>query len=115
MSKGKKRKMKYFPNNWKAYKDAPVEAFVPCDFEEFAEWKLNGWELPESVACIIREERKDGSVREHVYQRVSFARQKLGKIIIEGGQAVVVDHESTYIVYGTHPKEDQDEEPSEVE
>ena len=51
-----------FPNNWKKFKDAPPEMFFCPTWEEFSTWKLEGWEIPESVYCIIRAEI-DGKVR----------------------------------------------------
>ena len=48
-------KKKYYPNNWRAYKEAPDDAFLPHTFDELMDWKVAGWELPSSVCCIIRE------------------------------------------------------------
>ena len=49
-------KKKYFPNNWKAYSQSPDSFFIPLTYDEFERWKINGWMLPSSVDCIIREE-----------------------------------------------------------
>lgn len=97
---GKKRKPKYFPNNWKAIKDAPDEVFDTCSWDDFNEWKIHNWQLPESVVCIIREECIDGLVREHVYQRKDAALRKLQSICMSGGIATVADQESIDIVFG---------------
>ena len=48
---GKKR---YYPNNWQEYKDSDDDMFDTHTFEELMTWKVGGWELPSSVACIIR-------------------------------------------------------------
>ena len=45
--------IKEFPNNWKAYKDAPDDMFEPHTFEEVMDWKVAGWELPSSGNCLI--------------------------------------------------------------
>ena len=47
-------KKPYLPNNWKKYKDAPEEAFKSLSWEEFHDWRVCSWELPESVCCVIR-------------------------------------------------------------
>ena len=61
-------KKKYFPNNWKAYSQSPDSFFIPITYDEFTKWKVNGWMLPSSVDCIIREEDiQTGSISEKVY------------------------------------------------
>ncbi len=61
-------KKKYFPNNWKAYSQSPDSFFIPLTYDEFERWKINGWMLPSSVDCIIREEDiKTGTISEKVY------------------------------------------------
>ena len=62
------KKKPYYPNNLKALKDAPVEAFESIEYDEFMDWKISGWEIPSSVACVIREENYvTGKITEHVY------------------------------------------------
>ena len=43
----KKKKKKYFHNNWEAIRDAPDEAFAspagPLLFKDFMDWKMEGW------------------------------------------------------------------------
>jgi len=81
----KQRKPKYYPNNWKQYKDQPEEFFCgmdgePISFDKFMEWKINGWLLPSSVSCIIREECSEtGKISERVYSNESAARRRLEK------------------------------------
>ncbi len=72
------KKKKYFPNNWKAYSQSPAEFFIPIEYDEFVSWKINGWLLPSSVSCIIREEDVEtGRVKERVYSREANARRFL--------------------------------------
>jgi len=73
-----KKKSKYFPNNWKAYKESPDEFFIPLSYETFYNWKVMGWALPSSVACVIREE-KDGKISEKIYSQSQSARNYLEK------------------------------------
>ena len=80
------KKKPYFPNNWEAFRNAPDDAFKDptgdLTFEEFMDWKIGGYELPSSVACIIREEDVNtGRIKEHVYQREYAAKKKATQIM----------------------------------
>ena len=94
-------KKKYFPNNWKAYKDSPDAFFLPLEYDEFMDWKINGWEIPSSVACIIREQDiKTGKVTEHVYSRLSNANKRANKIMKEGkSEFLVCTHDDIGHIY----------------
>ena len=102
-------KKKYYPNNWQAYKEADPSWFLPLDFNEFMEWKMAGWELPSSVACIIRESNiKTGKVTEHVYSRMDYANKRARKIMKEGkSEFIVCTHDDLgHIFPNTLHKED---------
>ena len=52
------------------------------DSDEIMNWKVAGWELPGSVACIIRvQNNKTGKVKEHVYQREHAAKEKVRQLM----------------------------------
>jgi hypothetical protein len=70
------KKSKYFPNNWKAYKESPDQFFIPLRYDDFFNWKVMGWALPSSIDCIIREET-DGKITEKVYSQSKAARKYL--------------------------------------
>ncbi len=70
------KRPKYFPNNWKAYKDSPDEFFIPLTYKDFFNWKVMGWVLPSSIACVIREET-DGYISEKVYSQSAAAQKYL--------------------------------------
>lgn len=73
---------KYFPNNWKSYKDAPDDMFETHTFEEVMTWKVANWELPDSVCCLLRiRDFKTGKVEEHVYQREGAAKRKVRQLM----------------------------------
>ena len=72
------KKPKYFPNNWKAYKESPDEFFIPITYKDFYNWKVMGWVLPSSIACVIREE-KDGKISEKIYSQSQSANNYLTK------------------------------------
>jgi len=64
-------KKPYFPNNWAKYAKAPAELFQAISWEEFHDWRLCQWELPENVECIIRcKHRETHKVEEFVYQNM---------------------------------------------
>ena len=76
------KKKRYYPNNWAAYKECPDKFFHSLSFDEFFEWKVAGWELPSSVACIIRERNQiTGKVKEYTYSRVGDAKNKCRAIM----------------------------------
>ena len=86
-----KKKKKYYPNNWQQFKDQPDEFYLPIEYDIFLDWKLNGWEIPSSVACIIREQNiETGKVKEWVYDRMSNANKRCKKIMQEGVSEFVV-------------------------
>ena len=97
-------KKKYYPNNWRAIKDAPDQFFLPLEYNEFMDWKINGWEIPSSIACIIREQNvKTGKVTEHVYSRLSNANKRANKIMREGkSEFLVCTHDDIGHVYPKH-------------
>tara|TARA_R100001082_G_C4252246_1_gene111938 strand:- start:151 stop:483 length:333 start_codon:yes stop_codon:yes gene_type:complete len=96
------KKKKYFPNNWKKWKDTPPEFFghILPTFDEFMDWKLGGYELPSSVACIIREEdATTGKIKEYVYSRHADARRKAADIIRNENGFVIVTEDACHHVY----------------
>ena len=94
----KKKKKPYFPNNWKAISDSPAEWFGDIPFEQFMDWKIAGYEIPSSVACIIREHNlKTGNVTEYVYQQPSAAKNKCIEIMDTGeSEFLVCDHDQIH-------------------
>ena len=92
-------KKKYFPNNWKKYKDQPDEFFslggnVFHTFDDLMSWKVMGWEIPSSVCCIIRVTDKDTKkVKEHVYSNQHSAVKFCNKLMDEGHEFTIVDEE----------------------
>ena len=87
----KKKRKKYFPNNYDAVSSAPAEWFPPIAFDEFMDWKIGGYEIPSSINCIIRETRCDtGEVTEYVYQTAGHAKRKARQIMEEGISEFVV-------------------------
>ena len=99
-------KKPYYPNNWKKFRDAPAEWFFAPTWEEFESWKIEGWELPDSVHCIIRAEI-DGKVKEYTYQRAKAAQNKVKQLLEQGVTFTVCDNESIHFL---EPQDDFDED-----
>ena len=79
------KKKPYYPNNWKKIKSIPDEYFDSLSFEDFYDWRVLGWEIPSSVACIIREENSvTGLITEYTYSKPSAAKEKVHQIMNAG-------------------------------
>ncbi len=101
-------KKPYYHNNWKEYKNAPDQFFIPLAFDEFMNWKIGGWQIPSSVACIIRETNQvTGKVTEHVYKRQGDAKNKARAIMNAGeSEFVVCSRDAVHVVYPLEYEED---------
>ena len=81
----------YYPNNWRAIKDAPDNLFPPVEYNDFMDWKMCGWELPSSVDCIIREQNLEtGEVKEYTYATVTGGKKRAARIMKEGKSEFLV-------------------------
>lgn len=93
----KKKNKPYFPNNWKAYANTPDDMFEPLPIEQFMDWRVEGWEIPSSIACIIREEDKEsGTVNEYTYSRHSAAQKRVNQIMAKGNEFTVCAHDGLH-------------------
>ena len=95
------KRPKYFPNNWKAYKESPDEFFLPISYKDFFNWKVMGWALPSSVACVIREE-KDGKISEKIYSQSQSADNYLTKQMADKNTNTIftiVDDKQVQVLY----------------
>tara|TARA_R100000008_G_C3528285_1_gene137802 strand:+ start:151 stop:489 length:339 start_codon:yes stop_codon:yes gene_type:complete len=99
----KKKKKPYFPNNWQAFYECPAEYFESLPIEQFFEWRVEGWEIPSSVDCIIREEDvKTGTITEYVYSKQSAAKNRVSKIMEKGNKFTICTHDTCHHMF---PKE----------
>ena len=89
-------KKKYYPNNYDAFREAPHEWFGSIPFDELMDWKIGCWEIPSSVACMIRETTKTGKVKEYIYSRSSDAKKRARKIMDAGNEFIVCTHEAVH-------------------
>ncbi len=114
----KNKRPKYFPNNWKAYKESPDEFFLPIAYKDFFNWKVMGWVLPSSIACVIREE-KDGKISEKIYSQSQSANNYLTKQMSDKKNTTVytiVDDKQVQVLYPkggsqTYKQLPRDEDP----
>ena len=97
-------KKKYFPNNWKAIKDAPYQFFESIPFDEFMDWKMMGWEIPTSIAAIVREQNlKTGEVKEYIYNTISGANKRCKRIMRESkSEFLVCTHDDIAHMFPTN-------------
>ena len=95
-----KKNKKYFPNKWREFKDVPAELFEPIEFDVFMDWKIGGYEIPQSVVAIVREKNVDtGKVKEHVYRYRHAARNKTRKLMLEGNKEItIVQQDSVHFI-----------------
>tara|TARA_Y100001970_G_scaffold195119_1_gene237150 strand:+ start:5190 stop:5528 length:339 start_codon:yes stop_codon:yes gene_type:complete len=89
---------KYFPNNWTRLAKVPYQYYDSLPFEDFMDWKANGWEILPSHECIIRTVNcKTGKIAEYVYQRKSAAKKKLAKLLAtKDTEIIVCTHEDIH-------------------
>lgn len=91
------KRNKYFPNNVRAIQDAPDNIFIPVPFDEFIKWKIHGYELPESVFCVMRiKDTKTGKIEERYYNTTYHANKRLCKCIKEGKEITMVSMDGVY-------------------
>tara|TARA_R100001082_G_scaffold107631_1_gene81766 strand:- start:92 stop:409 length:318 start_codon:yes stop_codon:yes gene_type:complete len=103
------KKKPYYPNNWKALRDAPSHWFDSIPYEDFMDWKIAGWEMPSSVACMIRETNvKTGKVKEYIYSRESAAKKKAVEIMDKGESEFIVCTPGE--IHHMHPVFEDDDE-----
>ena len=91
------KRNKYFPNNVRAIQEAPDYIFKPVAFDEFITWKVQGYELPESVFCLMRiKDTNTGNIEERYYNTVHHAKKRLSKCIEDGKEITMVSMEGVY-------------------
>ena len=84
-------KKKYFPNNVRRIQSAPDEYFEPIEVDEMFEWRVCSWELPDTIAAVIRcENTKTGKVTEHTYQQYKSAQNKIEKLISDPNNTLTI-------------------------
>ena len=105
-----KKKKPYLPNNWSAYSEQHPSFFHPIPFDVFYDWKINGWELPSSVSCIIRKtDLESGKVKEYVYRNSGSAKKKLMKLMEAGdSEFAIANHDEVHFLTPKYKEEYDD-------
>ncbi len=102
------KKKPYYPNKWRAIKKAPLKAFEPLEFDDFMDWKIAGWQIPNDVLCIIRETNPINlKTKEYIYKREHAAKNKLNEIMNTGNHFVICTHDELQYM---KPEEDWNDE-----
>tara|TARA_B000000609_G_C24165538_1_gene346644 strand:+ start:242 stop:556 length:315 start_codon:yes stop_codon:yes gene_type:complete len=89
-------KRKYFPNNWRAIKDTPDKFFVSMPYEQFTDWKIYGYDIPDSVYSIIRTMDDKGKVEEFYYSTPHNTKKRISKSIKENKEIYLCTMEGMY-------------------
>ena len=93
-------KKKLFANNWKEYRDTPVELFPEVPFEEYMDWRVHGWEILPTHCCVIRASTYTGKVKEYSYKRWSAAEKRINKLMDDPDmiEIVIADDEEVQLI-----------------
>ena len=84
-------KRKYFPNEWKKWKDRPAEAYVSLPFDLFYEMKVMGYMLDEETYCIFRLRNiNTGRITEKAYKSKKHALSYLENAVIAGRHQITM-------------------------
>ncbi len=108
------KKKPYFPNNWRAIKDAPEDIFISMPFEQLMEWKLDGYQIPSSINCIMRvTSLSTGKIEEHVYTNERSAKRKLVSMLDEdkeGYEFAICAHDTIHHIFpkGMYEEDEHD-------
>ena len=89
-------KKKYFPNNWRAIKDTPDKFFPSMPYEQFEDWKVYGYQIPDSVFAIIRMKDTNGKYQEKFYNTERGAKNCITKCMIENKEIYMCTEEGMY-------------------
>lgn len=75
-------KKPYFPNNIEAVMETDYE---PVDVDIVMDNSLHLWDIPSSVAVIMRAtNKKTGKIEEYSYQSMHHAKKKVHKLMMTG-------------------------------
>ena len=99
MKKKRYKRRKYFPHNIKEIQAAPDDFFYSLPYNELIEWKINGYEIPDSVFCIMRIKNKETQlIEERYYNTTHYAKKRLAECIEDGSEVTMVSNEGCYYI-----------------
>ena len=92
-------KKKYFPNNWRAIKDTPDKFFMSMSYEQFEDWKIYGYLIPDSVFALIRtKDEETGKVKEHFYNTAHHAKRRITRAMKANQEVCVCTMDGMYFL-----------------
>ena len=105
-----KKKKPYYPNYLPSIMAAPAEVFPPMPFDEFMDWKIGGFELPSSIACVIRvRDLKRNKTKEYTYKRSDAARKFVAKLMEQNRyEFTIVNHDAVHFLTPKYIEEAED-------
>ena len=107
-NKNKPRK-KYFPNNIREIRKAPSDIFPSVPYEDFMEWRVGGWELPDGIECVIRARHVDTyKVKEYVYQSFTAAGKRIEREMEDpDNEITIADCNEIHYIYSELKSNDE--------
>ena len=87
---------RYFPNNWRAIKDCPDKFFASITYEQFEDWKIYGYVIPDSVFAIVRIKDDKGKYSEKFYNTECGAKNCIAKCMTENKDITMVTMDGMY-------------------
>ena len=70
--------------------------FIEHSFLEVMSWKMQGWEIPSSIHCIIRAtDLKTKKTEEYVYSKPAYADKKIMQLMDRDGLEITVADRET--------------------
>ena len=97
-------KRKYYPNNWQAYADMPDEFYQPMTYEQFEDWKIDGYLIPDSVSCIMRiQSPKTGKIKEVYYSKTRWAQKRVKQCMRNNETFTLVSMDGTFHLSPSEP------------
>ncbi len=82
----------------------PDEFFHSLTFEEFEHWKIDGYLIPDSVACIIRiQSPKTGKIKEVYYNKTRWAQKRVKQCMENNETFTLVSMDGTFHLSPSDP------------
>ena len=84
--------------------------FQEISWQEFHDWRLCQWELPDNVNCIIRVAKKStGAVKEYVYQSFAAAGKRIEREMEDpDNEITIADNEEIHFIFSELRTNDND-------
>ena len=96
MRKKPNKGQRYFPNSCEAIRNTPDKYFPSMPYEQFEDWKVYGYQIPESVFAIIRMKSKNGKYEEKYYNTQRGASNCINKCMKEDKEIYMCTMEGMY-------------------